>query len=201
MCKSICGILLLAGTWVITAVNVWAQESAAPKPGSFLEVAVTYDALYSNVVTGEQFWMQGGGVQLHGQFWRGLGVVADVAGLHTAKINGSTAGLDTVGLDLVTATFGPRYSWSLRRSRFVFFGQALAGEANGINSTFPGAGAAESTANSLALQLGGGATVQWKHHIAVRAFEADWLRTQLPNSTTNVQNNLRIGAGIVWRVK
>jgi len=28
--------------------------------------------------------------------------------------------------------------------------------------------------------------------------QADWLRTQLPNSTTNVQNDLHLGAGIVF---
>ena len=27
----------------------------------------------------------------------------------------------------------------------------------------------------------------------------DWLRTQLPNATTKVQNNLRLGAGLVFR--
>jgi peptidoglycan-associated lipoprotein len=36
-------------------------------------------------------------------------------------------------------------------------------------------------------------------HIDLRAFEADWLRTELPNSTTNIQNNLRVGAGFVFR--
>jgi len=33
-------------------------------------------------------------------------------------------------------------------------------------------------------------------HVVLRAFEADYLRTQLPNSTTNVQNNITLGAGI-----
>ena len=37
--------------------------------------------------------------------------------------------------------------------------------------------------------------------IGVRAFEADWLRTALPNSTTNVQNNLRLGVGFLFRVR
>jgi hypothetical protein len=31
--------------------------------------------------------------------------------------------------------------------------------------------------------------------------EADWLRTQMPNSSDNVQNNLRLGAGLVWHFK
>jgi hypothetical protein len=48
---------------------------------------------------------QGGSVQMYGRFWHGLGGVADVAGLHTGSVHGSG-----VGLDLVTATFGPRYT-------------------------------------------------------------------------------------------
>jgi hypothetical protein len=39
------------------------------------------------------------------------------------------------------------------------------------------------------------------HRLSVRAFEANWLRTELPNATTNVQNNLRLGAGILYRFK
>jgi hypothetical protein len=35
------------------------------------------------------------------------------------------------------------------------------------------------------------------HHFSLRLFKADWLRTQLPNSTTDVQNDLLLGAGIV----
>ena len=53
-------------------------------------------------------------------------------------------------------------------------------------------------AQSRLLDLGG-MNVPLSGHLAVRAFEADWLRTQLPNATTNVQNNLRLGAGLVFR--
>ena len=42
---------------------------------------------------------------------------------------------------------------------------------------------------------------RWLPLNALRAFEADWLRTQMPNATTNVQNNLRLGAGLIYRFK
>jgi hypothetical protein len=151
----------------------------------------------ANVVGGNGFWMQGGSVQIHGQFWHGLGVVADVAGLHTASTNGSSG----VGLDLVTATFGPRYTWSPSNRRYAVFGQALIGEANGMNSVFPEPAGASDSGNSLALYIGGGVNLPLKHHLALRAFEADWLRTQMPNATTKVQNSLRLGAGLMYRFK
>lgn len=191
------GTVLLSGFFMMTGVIAWGQNRAAEQPAaSSLEIAVTYDASRAVVISGNSFWMQGGSVQMYGRFWHGLGGVADVAGLHTGSIHGSG-----VGLDLVTATFGPRYTWSPPGGRYSIFGQALTGEANGINSTFPGASQSVSSASSLAMELGGGVNLRFKRHVAIRAFEADWLRTQLPNSTTSVQNNLRLGAGVLLLFK
>jgi hypothetical protein len=173
-------------------------QSAVEKnqaPAAF-EVAVTYNTMHSNVVPGEYFWMQGGSGQVYGHIWRGLGGVADVTGLHAANVAASG-----VGLDLVTFTFGPRYTWQPAHRPLSLYGQFLTGEVLGSNSAFPAAGGATSSANSLALQVGGGINVPWTSRITIRAFEADWLRTYLPNSTTNVQNNLRLGAGIVLRFR
>ena len=195
MRSTIRGNLLLAGVCLLCGRHLWGQENGPGSQASpSLEVAVLYDSLLSNVVRANQFWMQGGSIQVIGQFWHGLGVEADVSGLHTRNAN--NAG---VGLDMVTATFGPRYQWSPARRRYSVFGHALAGEANGFDSVFPGAGVASSSANGLALQIGGGLDVAVKHHLSLRAFEADWLRTQLPNADTNVQNNTRLSAGAVFR--
>lgn len=179
-----------------------ARGQQAPRPeghgSGSIEVAVVFNPLIANVVgDGDNgFWMQGGSAQVHARFWRGLGIVGDFAGMHTSNANGSK-----IGLDLITTTFGPRYTWTPVRSRYAFFGQALVGEANGLNSVFPSASGASDSANSLALYLGGGANVRLKDRLTLRILEADWLRTQMPNSTTNVQNNLRLGAGIVFRLR
>jgi len=170
-----------------------AQDStAAPS----LEVAFSWNATRSNPISGSSFWMQGGSFEVHGQFYRGLGAVADIAGAHTAGINSSG-----VGLDMVTATFGPRYTWSLRNHKFRFFGQGLAGVANGFNSVFPSPNGANTSATSLALKAGGGMNISLTPHIALRAVQANWLRTAFPNSTTSAQNNLVLGAGIVIRLR
>jgi hypothetical protein len=73
------------------------------------------------------------------------------------------------------------------------------GQANGFNSVFPTANGATSSANGLALKVGGGINYTLSGRFAVRAFEANWLRTQLPNGTSNVQNNLYLGAGLILR--
>jgi hypothetical protein len=190
-------MVLLMGALMMVAPAAWGQSEHNVKQVSVpLDVAVTFNASVDNNVPGSSFWMQGGSAQVHGQFWRGLGVVADVAGLHTANIHSSG-----VGLDLVTVTFGPRYTWGPAHHGYTFFGQFLAGEASGLNGVFPYATGTDNTANGLGLQVGGGMSVPVAHHFAVRAFDADWLRTQLPNATTNVQNNFRLGAGLIFRFK
>jgi hypothetical protein len=68
-----------------------------------------------------------------------------------------------------------------------------------MNSVFPGSSATSSSANGLALLVGGGINVPMQHRLTMRAVQVDWERTQLPNATTNVQNNLRLGAGLMCR--
>jgi hypothetical protein len=196
MRNSIRGNALLVGVCMMAGLAAWGQQPQDPAKhtAASIDVAVVYNSMLTNVVVGNSFWMQGGSVQVHGQFWRGWGVVADVSGLHTANANGSG-----LGLDLVTVAFGPRYTWSAPHRRYALFGQVLAGETNGLNSVFPNIAGARDSASSLALYVGGGVNVPLKSRLALRALEANWLRTQLPNATTNVQNNLRLGAGLVFR--
>jgi hypothetical protein len=180
---------------VILVAQAGAQMSEPQARGS-MEVAVTYNPMLANTVGGYGLSMQGASVQVHGQVFRRWGVVADVSGLHASMLPHSMA-----GLDLVTADFGPQYTWFPVHHRLALFGQFLVGEAFGMNSIFPSAGGVSSSANGLALQVGGGMNLPLSSRIGVRAFEADWLRTALPNSTTNIQNNLRLGVGIFFRLR
>jgi hypothetical protein len=168
-----------------------------------VDVAITYDALHANHITGDNFWMQGGAVELGARLYRGFGIAARVEGGHLVA---GTA--DGVPLSLVTTTFGLRYTVASRGGRYVIFGDALAGEANGFHSLFsigsgpvgsPTAGTTTS-ANALAVEAGGGLDVTLSGHLALRAIDARYLRTGFPNSTTNIQNNFSLGAGIVLRL-
>lgn len=87
-----------------------------------------------------------------------------------------------------------------RKRSLAIFGQGLLGQAWGFNSYFPIASGGITSDNSLALQAGGGVDLGFTRHIGIRVFQADWVRTQLPNGTTDVQNTLRLGAGIVFRL-
>ncbi len=191
----LCGVILMAGPLMAMAQTAPAASGVQPKYP--LDIAVPYSATLSNAITGNSFWMQGGSVQVHGQFYRGLGVVADVAGMHEANIHASG-----VGLDMVTATFGPRYTWQPAHHRYALFGQALVGTAFAFNTVIPIAtGPATNSDTSLAVQVGGGVNLRLSPRFSLRALDADWLRTQMSNSTTNVQNNIRLGAGVDFRFR
>ena len=179
----------------IVAISSLACCQSFQQFASRSDVALNYDLSRSNTTGGNGFAMQGGSTQFHFRCWRGLGAVADFAGSHDGNMYSSG-----VGLDLFTTTFGPRYMWSLHHPNLAFYGQVLAGRANGMNSVFPQINRATSSASSLALLAGGGIRIPLSRRV-MGTVESDWLRTQLPNSTTNVQNSLRLCAGIVFRFK
>jgi outer membrane immunogenic protein len=106
---------------------------------------------------------------------------------------------------MVTANFGPRYTHytpigAEGKRSVAIFGQGLIGQAWGFNSYFPTASGVQTDYISFALQVGGGVDIGLSRHFAVRVFQADWLRTEFPNADTNVQNNFRVAAGIVFRI-
>lgn len=178
-------VLLLPATSMMRA-----QAAQSPK----IDVAVTFTAeraLRSG--TPDSFWMQGGSIELGTNSWHGLGIAANVSGTHTGAMGGTT-----IPLSIVTATFGPRYRWHADH-RLSIYGEGLIGEANGFKSLFPTITGSQTSANSLAAQAGGGVDYRLSQHVAVRVAEAAWQHTQLPNGTNNVQNDLRLGAGIILR--
>ena len=190
---------LLLTASLLAPAGLRAQVPYPAKDHHEVDLAVNYTEQYSNLVSTPTFWHGGGSAELSAQLRHGFGLAANVAGTQTS--NAADSG---VGLSLVTATFGPRYTFYHplgveRKKSLAVFGQGLLGQAWGFNSYFPTASGAIRSDNSLALQLGGGVDLGLTRHFGVRVFQADWLRTQLPNGTTNVQNTLRLGAGVVFR--
>lgn len=157
-----------------------------------IEIAVTYNPLYRNLTTIPTFWQQGGGFELFGHLTQHWEAGMSITGEHSGDLAGSG-----VALSSVTAVFGPRYRLGSRC--WSAFGHALIGESHGFDSVFPSSTGAQSSANTFALQMGGGVDLKVSSHLAIRAFQAQWLRTQFPNATTNVQNSLQLGTGVVVR--
>lgn len=118
-----------------------------------------------------------------------LSLVADVGVEHTGAVTNAP-----YGLTLTTLTAGPRL-WLPDRKLHIF-GQVLFGFGHGSNSEFPENNTLVSSANSFALDVGGGADYAIGKRFAVRVLQLDYLRTSLPNASNNWQDNLRVGAGL-----
>ena len=117
---------------MLVTVDLQGQHtSAAPSRPLSQEVdlSITYTAQQSNLVTGSDFWRQGGSVELSAVAFKSLGIAANVTGSRIANIQGTG-----INLTSVTTTFGPRYIWLPRSGRYAVFGQGLLGEFHGLDS-------------------------------------------------------------------
>lgn len=138
------------------------------------------------------FGLNGGYASASFRLTNWLSVAGEFSGSHASKIS-------NLGQDLTLETFmgGPRFSY--RGHRLVPFGQALFGGAHASDSYFPTATTYTTTANSWAFSAGGGLDYNLGAHFGVRLVQAQYLRTALPNASSNSQSHLMIGAGIVMK--
>ena len=119
-----------------------------------------------------------------------LGLVVDAGVENTGNVNGQG-----YGLTVSTYTAGPRLLFSA--GKFHPFAQVLFGLAHGSGSQFPQSNnTLTPSANSFAFDLGGGFDYALRKRLSVRFLQVDYLRTSLPNNTTNWQNNLRLSGGL-----
>jgi outer membrane immunogenic protein len=173
-----------------------ARSQAIPK-----EVSIRYSEQISNGSAGTCgcFALEGASadikwnlVPLGAERSSTLGLVVDAGVEHAASVAASA-----YGLTLTTVTAGPRYALPVRNVRL--FAQSLFGLAHGTGSQFPQNNTLVSSANSFALDLGTGADYALNRRLSVRFVQLDYLRTALPNNSTNWQNSLRVGAGLTFR--
>jgi hypothetical protein len=157
-----------------------------------LDLGLMYSTQVTNYVGAQKFWMQGGGVDAAYRVYKQFSGVVNFSVLHGQ-------GSQTSDVSLTTATFtaGPRYTRRLGKQSKIF-GQVLFGVTHGSDSVFPTSAGNISSTNAFALQAGAGYDLRWKERIAFRIPAVDYVRTTLPNGTTNVQNLLRISAGVVF---
>jgi outer membrane immunogenic protein len=177
-------ILLLAGSTAAVAQESYKGDAAA-----------TYEWVRANAGPGQCgcFGMNGGGLSASWNFHDRWSLVADIS---AQNANGApTAGSS---LTLVSYLAGVRYKlpqpWFEGKHKPQPFGQFLIGAAHaGGGVAGYGDGSYE-----FALRLGGGVDVPVSTRFAVRVIQIDYYRTQFTNATNDRQNNLLLGAGIVF---
>ncbi len=139
------------------------------------------------------FSMHGANGWFSYNFTHAFAVVAEVASQRASGINGSSE-----DLTLTSYSFGPRFSWH-KYGHFAPFGQVLLGGAHASGSFATDSSGFAGSSNAFALIAGGGLDIGITRHVAIRAFEADYYRTQFANGFNDRQNNLRLGAGAILR--
>jgi len=200
-------ILLLAGAMLVNPQAGKAQTSAPSQHASSahsIDVALTYSPEYARVAYHNCacFWLQGVSGDASLDLYHGLGVAASLSDGTASNIQ------PNVNLSKLTFAAGPRYTWDMaqwKKSRAdgyaaQVFVQSLFGVAHGYNSVFPAPGSATSSANSVSIQIGGGLDLALGRRVGLRLAEVEWVRTALPNAAANVQQDLRLGFGVWFRL-
>ena len=200
------GKVLLVGACLLAGAAGWAQQSQklVQKSTVSTDLAITFAGERAQALPGQtSFWFRGGGADAAVTFKSGLGIAASLTGDRAANY---TPGANT---NKITYLIGPRYTWTAWRgnagvadNRLQIFGQGLFGLTYGFNGIYPATpisnSNSNSSANSLAMQAGGGLNYYFNRNFGLRVLEADYVRTALPNGGSNIQNDLRLSAGFTW---
>jgi outer membrane protein OmpA-like peptidoglycan-associated protein/opacity protein-like surface antigen len=177
---------------ISTASGQWDPNNPASLTPRY-DVSVGYNYVHANAPPGGClcFGLQGAyaSFAVHTNHW--LSFEGEATGQHANDI--STLGQD---LTLVTFAGGPRVQYN--GHRLVPFAKILVGGAHGSDSYFPTGTTSSPSANSFALQTGGGFEYILTTHFSARV-DAEYLRTGFPNNSNNEQNHFMLGAGIVYR--
>jgi outer membrane immunogenic protein len=162
-----------------------------------IALSINYTAMIGNAPPGSCgcFLLNGGSSEELFHVWRNVAAVVQLSGNRVGNVPQSQQ-----GLSVVTYMAGPRYSF-LPAPRLSVYGQFVAGGVHGFDSYFPRTGPQSTgAADSLAFAPGGGLEIGIKNWFSVRAVEAEYLVTDLPNNVNEHQNNLRISSGVVFRL-
>lgn len=169
----------------------------AQGPANAVEGYATYSEMRANAPVGGCgcFWMTGalGGFSI--PVWRNLSAVVEGGGHTTDHIPGFNT-----GLSLTYGMGGLRMRVS-NHTRFQPFAQALFGGVHGFDGYFPApVGKLPTTYDtSFAYTVGGGLDIAVSKHVWIRAVQADYFYSELRNIQGDRQNQLRIGAGVLFR--
>ena len=198
------GISLLAGACLLAGTAGWSQQTQAPMTAPSkvsVDVAATFAVERAQVVPSQCcFWFKGGGIDAGFTFWKGLGLAAALTGDHASNVE---RGVD---VNKISYLAGPRYTFTAWKAgaadprRLQIFAQGLFGGAHGFDGIYPAMPAATSTANSFAIQAGGGLNLYLTKSFGIRLIEADYVRDAFPNAAANVQNDMRLSFGITYHV-
>jgi outer membrane immunogenic protein len=168
------------------------------------ELALGYGWVHSNAPPGACgcFSLNGGNATVAWPVKPGnVAVVADIYGGTSSSISAGTG--TSYQITMSTYTVGlrylPKFSWKGAGSRLQPFGEVLVGVAHAGGSLVQAPNAAAgNTVGVFATNIGGGLDESINRRFSIRLVQADYLLTTFNNGSNNHQNNVRLGAGVVF---
>jgi outer membrane immunogenic protein len=183
-------------SFLVAIIFLFAGSTAALAQESYKgDAAATYQWVRANAGPGECgcFGTNGGGLSGSWNFHGRWSLVADISA--QTGTGAPTAGSS---LTLVSYLAGARYRipqpWFEGKHKPEPFAQLLLGAAHAGGGV---AGVADGS-YSFAARIGGGVDVPLNSRFALRVVQLDYYLTTFANSTNDHQNNLLVGAGIVF---
>jgi outer membrane immunogenic protein len=183
-------------SFLVAIIFLFAGSTAALAQESYKgDAAATYQWVRANAGPGECgcFGTNGGGLSGSWNFHGRWSLVADISA--QTGTGAPTAGSS---LTLVSYLAGARYRipqpWFEGKHKPEPFAQLLLGAAHAGGGV---AGVADESYN-FAARIGGGVDVPLNSRFALRVVQLDYYLTTFANSTNDHQNNLLLGAGIVF---
>lgn len=186
-------VLLLAAAF--TGSGAAAQESQIPA-----DFGVTYLQERTKFVgsgTNPYFMLRGAKVDYAYSLAKSIGLVISGSGLSTVNLRGS------LDVEQISVMAGPRYTWNwghitptATTRKGGLFVEGKVGYVIATSGSYPVNGILLDHASALTYLGGVGVNVHLYDRFELRAVELEYVRNQLPNGGTNVQNSIRLGSGI-----
>ena len=188
-------LLLLLTLAAISGSRAAAQESQIPADlgVSFLQERTKF----VGSGTDTYFMLRGAKVDFAYSLAKSIGLVVSGTGLSTVNLRGS------LDVEQISFMAGPRYTWNwghitptASNRKGGLFVEGKVGYVIAISGSYPVDGRILSNASSLTYLGGAGVNLHVYDRFDLRPIELEYVRSQLPNGGTNVQNSLRLGSGI-----
>ncbi len=206
--------IAMDGTAQSSASGSAAPSAREPRRTPKVDIFLGYSYLRAvpELANGNRFVdLNGGSASIAFNLSRYFGIAADFGGYDDTQLRlaGPGANPPSVvdsGGSAFTYLFGPRFSFR-NRSRVTPFAQVLFGAAHAGEVTLSGCTGSSCTPlpaqTAFALTAGGGFDIRLARHISIRAVQAEYLMTRFSDPATgagNTQNDLRLSAGLVFRL-
>ncbi len=174
--------LILFGFILLVVSSAKAQENRG------FEISGNYQFVRFNPGSGASgLNCQGGSGSGAAYLTASFGIVGEFG---ACKVTGLPSGASAHEMDYL---FGPRAYFHAHGRVYPFVQGLFGGERFSAGVT----GVGSAATNAFAMTLGGGADVTLTRHVSLRALQFDYLYTHFGGAS---QNNLRLQAGIVWRI-